>query len=106
MARASNSEWYDHNDHCLIDKETLWCLREQNFKFNSSKNVNWWYMGNLVFDPFEMFTTNNSAASDEFVMKTLIYSYLKFHFIAESSYGSFRLGKRDIDWKHFVYLPS
>lgn len=54
-------------------------------------------MGNLVFDPFEMFTTNNSAASDEFVMKTLIYSYLKFHFIAESSYGSFRLGKRDID---------
>lgn len=29
-------------------------------------------MGNLVFDPFTMFTSNNSASSNEFVMNTLL----------------------------------
>lgn len=29
-------------------------------------------MGNLVFDPFKMFTSNNSASSNEFVMNTLL----------------------------------
>ena len=65
------SECYNHNNHCLTDKGTLGCLGEQNFTFNSSKNFSWWCMGNLVFDLFKMFTSNNSASRDEFVMNTL-----------------------------------
>ena len=60
-------------------------------------------MGNLVFDPFKMFTSNNSASSDEFA--TCSYQKIYFSLIIEESFSVFWGGGKEVQIEIFS-LPS
>ena len=60
-------------------------------------------MGNLVFDPFKMFISNNSASSDEFA--TFSYQKIYFSLIIEESFFGFFFWEKEVQIEIFS-LPS